>query len=524
MRKLQVLFLCIGFILPGSEIFSQEYFSQSYDITGYGLWSYGTTVLTNDSGYLIGAETCWPNSTGKRRISLVQLDLQGNQKWIRYYDQGNNNGFGIGIGFSGFLTKTYPEGYAITGVRRDPYPGWIRDQGILFRLTENYDTIWTKLYGDRVEPCDTELLLRQVRQISTGGFVLYGQVMYYNDQRMHLTIIKTDLSGNKIWQKFYGQPPYSYFGYSFAVTSDRGFVLGGSRWFDNAQSYDPIIFKIDSVGNEQWFLNLGSEFMDYAAFVDTIYDGNIIVGTVIADSSLGNDSYYGRICFTKLDNDGSIIWQRKYGSSNVNDQLWSIKSLPDGKIAATGSGYRYYPGSGPEPRIGWIILTNAEGDSLWYREYSLVQGENSTNFLYDIVHTNDSGFIACGYVNPVYPDPGPQSTWVIKVDSLGCESPSYCWVNVEEEEEEAIPAEKGKMVLFPNPAIDILNLRMTGDHFKQGTELLFYNIYGQVQERRVVTTASEILQFNVAGWPPGIYVVRILSKGALVAAEKFVVE
>lgn len=500
------------------QVPAQEYFNRKYDITGLGLWNFATTVLQDNDGYLIGAATCRPGSN-RKRISIVNLDYQGNQQWIKYYEQ-DPGGYEYGVGYAGFLIKTFTPGYAITGIRRDPYPGWVRDQGVLFRLDENFDTVWTQLYGDRIEPCDTELLIRQVRQVNDGGYALFGGPMDYNDQRPHFTVIRTDSVGNKLWQQFYGIPPYHYYAYSFAVTSDHGFVLGGFRWFDDPQSFDPVLFKTDSMGNEEWFLNLGSEFMDYTAFVDTTYNGNIIAGTVIADSMLYPDGFYGRICFTKMDNDGSIIWQKKYGESYIDNQLWSIKSLSNGKIVATGSRRRVYP---EVPyRLGWILCTNSEGDSLWYREYTLVQGEHSTNFLYDVIQTNDSGFIACGYVNPVSPDPGPQSTWVIKVDSLGCESPSYCWVNVEEEE--AMPAEKGKMILFPNPAIDILNLRMTGDQFKQGTELLFYNIYGQVQERRVVTAASEVLQVDVSGWPPGIYIVRLLSKGALEAAEKFVVE
>jgi len=507
--------------LLGANVLSQEYFNRNYDIAGYGLWSYGTTVLPNDSGYLIGAETCWPDNIGRTRISIVQLDFQGNQKWIKYYEQPDGSDYGFGVGYPGFFIKTFTEGYAITGNRRDPYPGWIRDRGILFRLDNNYDTLWTRLYGDQIEPCDTELLIRQVCQLYDYGFALFGGPMDYNDQRPHFTLIRTDSLGNKIWQKFYGEPPYQYYAYNFTPTSDHGFILGGLRYtYPIDQSYDPILFKTDSMGNEEWSLNLGSDYIDFAAFIDTTSDGNNIVGIMIADSMLSHDGSYRRICFTKLDNDGSILWQKKYGTSYIDNQLWSIKSLSNGKIVATGSRKRLYP---EVPyRIGWILCTNYQGDSLWYREYTLVQGEHSWNFLYDIAQANDTGFIACGYINPVSPDPGPQNTWVIKVDSIGCESLDNCWVAVEESESKSI--EGKKLIAFPNPSTEQITFEMDGEEILAGSLITVYDIYGKLYYEKFLTKSAVFLTLDVSTWSGGIYIARLTNMNNVVGDVKFIVE
>jgi len=503
------------------EGISQEYFNYRYNITGYNLWDYSTSLLQVENGYVLCAETCWPTNSSRRRISLVMLDFEGNQQWIKYFES-NLGGYSNGIGYSGCLIKAAPSGFAMIGVARDSYPGWVRDRGILFRLDENYDTLWTQLYGDFIEPCDTELIIRQVHQLDDNGFAIFGGPMDFNDQRPHFSIIRTDSSGNKIWEKFYGEPPFHYYAYHFSVTSDNGFVLGGLLWYVEAQSCDPVLFKTDSNGNEEWFMNLGSEFMDFASFSDITFDDKIIICTIIADSAIGVDDYYGKICFIKLDNGGNIIWQRKYGAIFIRDQLWSIKSLPNGKIVATGSGYRHYPGSGPRPRIGWIICTDSEGDSLWYREYSLLQGEYSKNFLYDIIQTSDSGFIACGYVSPVYPDTGTQDTWVIKVDSIGCESPEYCWTAIEKPEIK--PAKTGKLTVFPNPATERITFEMDGEEILAGSLITAYDIYGKLYYEKFLPKSAVSLTIDVSTWSGGIYIARLTYMNNVVGDVKFIVE
>ncbi|MBN1200074.1 MAG: T9SS type A sorting domain-containing protein, partial [Bacteroidales bacterium] len=256
------------------------------------------------------------------------------------------------------------------------------------------------------------------------------------------------------------------------------------------------------------------------ALVDTTFDGKIIIGTVIGDSALGNDKSYRRICFTKSDNNGNIIWQKKYCTSYIENQLWSIKCLKNGKIVATGSRKRFYP---EVPyQIGWIICTNSQGDSIWYREYTLVQGEHSWNFLYDIAQANDSGFIACGYINPVSPDPGPQNTWVIKVDSIGCESLDNCWVAVEEPESKSV--EERKLTAFPNPATNRITFEMDGEEIHAGSKLTVYDIYGKIFYNEFLTKSTVSQIVDVSAWPAGIYITRLLTLDGVVTSVKFVIE
>jgi len=435
------LFLSVG-------VNGQEYFNRRYNIPAQWLYDYSTNVLNVNGLYITGGETGSPDNPYIGRIALSRLNTNGDLLSTKYFGQA---GIEYGIGYPGSLIKSISDGYWVVGYKRSPYPGWIRDQGLLIRLTDSCDSSWTKLYGDLVEPCDTELLFRQVHQLGNGNVVMLGGLMDSSVQHTYFYLIKTDSLGNKIWEKYFGQLPYWYFPYSFACTSDKGYIIGGEHSLNDYDTNDPILIKTDSLGNEEWFLNIGSDYLDFGAIVDTSSDGNIIAGTAIADSAPYYDNSYRRITVIKLKNSGTVVWSKKYGRSYLDTRIWSIKSLPDGRIISTGSKKTDYPAN-PDI-LSWILCTNSEGDSLWYREYSLLNAEYSINHLYDITPTADNGFIACGYVYPVSPDTGTQDTWVLKVDSIGCESLENCWVGVDEKPE-MVPPEPFVINVFPNPSND----------------------------------------------------------------------
>ena len=106
---------------------------------------------------------------------------------------------------------------------------------------------------------------------------------------------------------------------------------------------------------------------------------------------------------------------------------------------------------------GWIMKTDSSGNEQWYREYSLLHAPDSYNELYNIIPTNDKGFAACGSVDPAPPDTGIQNSWVLKVDSLGCESPGGCWVGNNEIIVKTFTPGK-PYVVYPNPATDNINI------------------------------------------------------------------
>ena len=228
---------------------------------------------------------------------------------------------------------------------------------------------------------------------------------------------------------------------------------------------------------------------------------------------------YSRINIIKLDNEGNEIWNKKYGESVIHKYLLNVITLNNGNIIAVGSVYK----PDPEPeRMGWILKTTSNGDSLWYREYKNINGEESQNRLKDIISTNDNGFIACGYVLPVQPDTGSQDSWVIKLDSIGCDT-AGCdpTVAINENEEMESIGDEERMVLYPNPASERINCRLSVVNCR--FSIYVYDMFGRKMDEIRVPEGQQKVQLDVSGYSSGIYIAVLKNSRQILARKKFVV-
>jgi hypothetical protein len=113
---------------------------------------------------------------------------------------------------------------------------------------------------------------------------------------------------------------------------------------------------------------------------------------------------------------------------------------------------------------------------------------------------------------------GNQDVWVIRVDSMGCESPTDCWVG----EKEVFPVGKIKSLsIYPNPSRGIVNIVVPRENESDELILSFYNLYGiKVNEIRVPGEEEKVL-LNIESWQSGMYVVSLANKGRVLARGKF---
>ncbi|MCK4569382.1 MAG: hypothetical protein KAT76_03775, partial [Bacteroidales bacterium] len=104
---------------------------------------------------------------------------------------------------------------------------------------------------------------------------------------------------------------------------------------------------------------------------------------------------------------------------------------------------------------GWLLKIDENGDSLWYREYHYYTGtEFDFNELYDLCLSPDGGYAMVGQVSTWIE---PQTAWVIKVDSLGCDTPGCATgMNIYAPR----GAENEALWIYPNPANAYLNCRL----------------------------------------------------------------
>ena len=211
--------------------------------------------------------------------------------------------------------------------------------------------------------------------------------------------------GNIIWQQVYSSG-WNY-GYSIAQTSDGGFVVAGRAHHvppETVSSWDPLIFKIDSLGNLVWQKIFSVYFDGEVYSAQQTLDGGFIVAG--GSNTWGNqpstciptliDCKFHDWVF-KLNSTGGMVWQKTYGGTGTSEYANSVDQTSDGGFVIVG------PTSSPGG--AWIYKLDPAGNILWQK------GGPSTAL--SVLQASDGGFVAAGSSS------ASMGVSVVKLDSNG---------------------------------------------------------------------------------------------------------
>jgi hypothetical protein len=371
------------------------------------------------------------------------------------------------------------------------------------KINSDLDTLWTRSFGNSDNILDTVSIGRGLITTANQGYALSGDQYYYGPV-VEMMLLTTDSCGNKIFKQTYHFGGFNY-AHSVIATTDGGYALGGYRYYPGPNvEVDPLVVKTDSLGNLEWYADIGSEYDDDLACVALAQDGNILAATIKTDSLNQYLHVYKRYHMVKMANNGSELWSRSYGISRTHMSINKMRTLSDGRVVACG----VLPDLAPN-RVGWIWLFTPGGDSLWYREYELLGGAESMNYLYDVNEAPDGGFAACGVVYPFAPDTGNMDAWVLKVDSLGCEAPGQCWVGINEPAPaEPLTVAEGELSIRPNPATTETWVSWQG----VASLMEVFNASGVRVWQCKLPPEQTQYRLNTYGWPHGLYLLRLFMK------------
>jgi len=150
-----------------------------------------------------------------------------------------------------------------------------------------------------------------------------------------------------------------------------------------------------------------NNFHDAAFDVIETYDGNFLF---VGGSSLGGDN---RTLIVKLDNNGDTLWSKKYDLSIGGDNAHNVIELTNGNFLLCGSLHD----TATVTAKGYLMLVNAQGDSLWIQQYASGSGANA-DLARNLVLAPDGGFVVSGW-SWLAPSLTTSDAWVFKTDSLG---------------------------------------------------------------------------------------------------------
>jgi len=297
-----------------------------------------SVIQTVDGDYLITGD--YDNhGAGQYDIYLIKIDSSGNTLWTRTY-----GGYG---GESGSHIIQNSDGmYTIAGITSTYGSGSF--DIYLIKVDSIGDTLWTKTYGGS----DAEFV-RSFSETTDGGYIITGQTYSYGGDKCDVYLVKTDSTGNMMWQKTYGDTANDI-GNSVIQVSDGGYIISAFTESYGADSGDIWLIKTDSLGDTLWTEMHGGTGPDLAmVIINTLDNGFCLAGATGSYGSGLIDVY-----LAKIDSSYNVLWTRTYGGTE-DDFCWSAAQTFDKGFVMAG----YTNSFGAGESDVYLIKTDSLGNA-----------------------------------------------------------------------------------------------------------------------------------------------------------------
>jgi hypothetical protein len=254
-----------------------------------------------------------------------------------------------------------------------------------------------------------------------------GLKAYYVPDADHYDVIllKSDTLGNLIWLKNYGGTSMDW-GWKIINTYDNNIILATLRsgyYTANNPYYTKDhqwwILKLDTAGNVIWTKNFGHpDIRDGrpVGLIETSDSCYIITGSYAIEMYGSAEKLRGRIL--KIDKNGNYVWDKLYGHKASETYTGIIKEYNNKDLIVIHN-EGWYSTENQTIYNPIILRLTQTGELKWFRKYHFYNKPHAdASVLNTFDFTNDGGYIFAGF-GMDYDSIPAQRSWVIKTDSLG---------------------------------------------------------------------------------------------------------
>ncbi|MCF6170273.1 MAG: T9SS type A sorting domain-containing protein [Bacteroidales bacterium] len=393
---------------------------------------------------------------------------------------------------------------------------------------------WSKIYG--WEHYDIPKSVIPLKD----GFLLTAYSWDYGTQASDIQLLKIDRNGEIVFRQLYGTQALDA-GHRVIQSTDGGYlILGYTRGIEPRGDF--ILIKTDSMGNELWRQNYGTNMDDIAFGLYQNDDGNILIlgsiGSFYYSVHYNFHNHDADMLLIQTDPNGNELWRKTYGEDG-HDLGFAIKPSPDGgyylfgssqsfgansfdmllvKVDESGSEewHRLYGGDeyeyglsmdvssenelflfGTTKSFGYgnsadyyLLKTDAEGDIIW----QTTLGGNDADFGNTVVATADSGCAVIGATKSF--GEGEQDLLFVKLDKDGV---------IENLLNDTGDCFSTTSLIYPNPATHSGQLKLSGGstHYKMDLVAMDGSLVRSYELR------SPDYRFSVEHLASGMYFYRI---------------
>ena len=260
-----------------------------------------------------------------------------------------------------------------------------------------------------------------------GGYVLMGKITAAGNDvdssfgNEDLWVSKTDSLLNIVWQITIGSQSIEDGG-DIVTTIDGGyFVVGGASMNNGSITCQPfngtiLLTKIDSIGLVIWQKCFSSA---YAKKVIATSDGGFVVAAMTFDNTIPGYSGLSDYLIFKIDSLGNQQWAHCYGGSSFDEPNDLIECSDGGFIiAGTSDSYDFYATTNHGgSKDALLVKVDSLGNFQWSQCYGGIDHETCNS----VIETSDGGLALTGSTKSVIglPHYGFEDLWVLKVNYSG---------------------------------------------------------------------------------------------------------
>ena len=239
-------------------------------------------------------------------ILCVSLLSYGQNNFFKMY---SGSGYDRGEG----IVQLEDSSYVVTGSSSS----WGESsQAFLLKIDTVGNYLWSQSYGGPESEAGKRVLYN-----ADLGFYVAGFSNSIGSGDFDAYLVKTDLNGNKLWEKTYGKPS-NWERINDAIwTKDSTILMVGEVQATNGAASDILIIHADKNGDTLWTKTFGSIGEDRANTIISVQDSLFMIGgeMFIPDSNLVKGF------ILKMNTAGDIIWQDtitdlagKYGVTDLS--------------------------------------------------------------------------------------------------------------------------------------------------------------------------------------------------------------
>ena len=247
--------------------------------------------------------------------------------------------------------------------------------GLLLLLLTGYhlssQSLFTRTYGSQGQ----FNLSRSLAISADSNFIMFGSTAGWGAVNGDMALVKTDTSGNTLWEHIYGNAATEE-GVSVKALPDNGFILTGVTNESPNGDYNIRVIRTDALGDTIWTKTYGSSAWDIVEEIAVLSDGGFALAATTYEEPYNTGTFY----LLRLDANGNLLWENRL-NRGTNNLASSVDELPDGSLLLAGRGK--LPGRTDTDIL--LVKYSPTGDTLWSKFY----GDYENEWAADVAYSTD---------------------------------------------------------------------------------------------------------------------------------------